>query len=261
VRAAQGRAIRALPPGAWDHFFSALGPVVPARLRHRNPGFKLHKVARALTAASLGGLYAQLASQWGDPASLVLGADEPPTVLTEARQPALSDATARMMYLDLISYLPDDVLTKLDRASMRVSLEARVPLIDHRVVEFAWQLPQRMKIRNGESKWILRQVLGRYVPRRLTDRPKSGFAVPLGAWLRGPLRPWAEALLDERRLRAEGFLDPTVVRTHWAAHTSGRTDLGEQLWNVLMFQAWLDGRGGVPPAHAGSARDLARVAV
>jgi len=262
VRAAQGWAIGALSPDAWDGLFRGLRPVLPARLRHRNPGFKLHKVSRALLAASPGALYAGLTSQWGDPTSLVLGAVEPPTALNDARQAALSDATARMMYLDLVSYLPDDVLTKVDRASMCVSLEARVPLIDHRVVEFAWRLPMRMKIRDGESKWILRQVLRRYVPSALIDRPKSGFAVPLGAWLRGPLRAWAEALLDERRLRAEGFLDPTIVRSHWTAHTSGRTDLGDQLWNVLMFQAWLDARRGrAPLARPGSAEALARVAV
>jgi asparagine synthase (glutamine-hydrolysing) len=145
-----------------------------------------------------------------------------------------------MMFLDLISYLPDDILVKVDRAAMGVSLETRVPLLDHEVVEFAWRVPLSFKLRNGQGKWLLRQVLYQYVPRQLIERPKSGFEVPVGEWLRGPLRSWAESLLGETRLRTEGFLDASLIRQKWDQHLSGRRDWQQLLWTVLMFQAWLD---------------------
>lgn len=144
------------------------------------------------------------------------------------------------MAKDMVSYLPDDILVKVDRAAMALGLETRVPLLDHQVVEFAWQLPLSMKLRNGQSKWLLRQVLYKHVPKALIERPKKGFGVPMATWLRGPLQEWAEELLDESRLQREGFFNPIAIRQKWNEHLSGQRNWQAQLWIVLMFQAWLD---------------------
>jgi asparagine synthase (glutamine-hydrolysing) len=171
---------------------------------------------------------------------LVLNSREPATVLSEPDQwPALPDVLHFMMYADLLTYLTDDVLAKVDRASMGVSLEARVPLLDHRVAEFAWLLPVGKKCSNGQGKWLLRQVLDRHVPRSLIDRPKKGFGVPIDAWLHGPLREWAEELLSEHRLRENGYFEPEVVRKRWREHLVRKQDWSAALWNVLVFNSWL----------------------
>jgi asparagine synthase (glutamine-hydrolysing) len=159
------------------------------------------------------------------------------------RDPAVwqvgADIAHSQMYLDFISYLPDDILVKVDRAAMGVSLETRVPFLDHRVIEFAWQLPLAMKIREGQGKWLLRQLLYRHVPAQLVERPKTGFGVPIDAWLRGPLKHWAQELLDPARLAREGFLRPEPVTRLWQEHLSGRANRQHALWNVLMFESWL----------------------
>jgi asparagine synthase (glutamine-hydrolysing) len=240
IRRAARRTLTALSPDQWDTVFTRAERLIPRAVRQRTPGYKLHKLAEVITAETAADMYLVLASHWTEPTSVVRCGAEPPTVLTQAgaRVDGLSFAE-HMMYLDLVTYLPDDILTKLDRASMAVALEARVPVLDHRVVEFAWRLPFSLKIRAQQTKWILRQVLYRYVPRSLVDRPKSGFSVPLDAWLRGPLRDWAEDLIDEQRLRNEGFFDAQRVRRVWNEHLSGRYGWQYHLWDVLMFQAWL----------------------
>ncbi|MFQ5773403.1 MAG: asparagine synthase (glutamine-hydrolyzing) [Kiloniellaceae bacterium] len=239
VRRAAAELLTRVPPRRWDRMFAAVDPVLPMHLRHRLPGDKMHKLATVLALDGPETLYRFLVSHWRDPSRVVDGADEPATVLTDRRRWAdVGDLTQRMMFFDLVSYLPDDILVKVDRASMGVGLEARVPLLDHRVVEFAWRLPMSLKVRDGQGKWALRQVLHRYVPREPIERPKMGFGVPIDSWLRRPLRDWAEALLDETRLRREGFFDPEPIRRLWSEHLSGQRNWQYHLWDVLMFQAW-----------------------
>jgi asparagine synthase (glutamine-hydrolysing) len=231
------RALTVVPPQRWTEVFHVADRFLPARWCHRAAGDKLHKLAGVLDAATPEQLYVRLASRCAHPEHIVQGALEPPAASPRGSA-AFDDLTARMLYLDLVTYLPDDILTKVDRASMACSLEAREPLLDHRLVEFAWRLPAAMKVRRGTTKWPLRRVLDRYVPRRLVDRAKSGFGLPVAAWLRGPLREWAEDLLDPRRMAAEGFFDGDAVQSLWLEHRSGRRNRHDELWSILMFQAW-----------------------
>jgi asparagine synthase (glutamine-hydrolysing) len=242
VRKAAGYAITTVPAQGWDRVHAGLGALVPRRLRVAQLGDKLHKLAERMhSVRDVDDLYRSLVSEWKDPAALVIGGEEPATLLDDsAAWPSGLSAEERMMYLDALTYLPDDILAKVDRAAMGVSLESRVPLLDHRVVELAWRLPLRMKIRDGHGKWALRQVLYRHVPRELIERPKTGFGIPLASWLRGPLVEWVDALLDSAKLARQGYLRPEPVRKAWDEHRSGQRDWQFRLWNVLMFQAWLE---------------------
>lgn len=241
LRSGLAASLTMLSPAAWDRIFRLLVPLTPARWSYRNPGEKLHKLARLLPVRTAGQIYSQLLTHWESPAELVLGATEQSTPVTQTDTwNAAGGFEQGMMLADALMYLPDDILVKVDRAAMGVSLETRVPMLDHRVVEFAWRLPLSMKIRDGQGKWILRQVLQKYVPAALFDRPKMGFGVPIDSWLRGPLRDWAETLLDESRLRREGYFNPQPIRQKWAEHLSGQNNWQYLLWDVLMFQAWLE---------------------
>jgi asparagine synthase (glutamine-hydrolysing) len=241
LRAALAGVLNTLPPTAWNAAFQQLGRLLPARLRYATPGDKLHKAAEILAERSPEDIYLGLVSHWKNPAQLVPGSHEPATLLTDpGHRPDLPDFEHHMMYLDQMTYLPDDILTKVDRAAMAVSLETRVPLLDHRVVEFAWSLPLSMKIRHDHGKWLLRQVLYKHVPKELIERPKMGFGVPIDHWLRGPLKSWAAALIESGRLAKEGFFDPAPIQRKWAEHQSGSRNWSYHLWSVLMFQAWLD---------------------
>lgn len=218
LRRLLGRGMLATPPRLWDRVM-------------KQGGTQMHKLGRALAARDLDDLYFELVTHWRN---AVPNAPELPRPASN-----LADPIERMMALDQISYLPDDILAKVDRASMAASLEAREPLLDHRVVELAWTLPLEMKVRNGQGKQILRRVLDRYVPRTLIERPKMGFKVPIDAWLRGPLRDWAEELLSERKLREQGLLDVQVVRKVWDDALAGRGAWHDHLWAVLMLEAWV----------------------
>jgi asparagine synthase (glutamine-hydrolysing) len=240
VRELLATGLRGVNAARWSRAIRVVDPILPRSLRTTLPGDKLHKLAEILGVESADDMYESLISHWKRVDHVVMGAAEPPRRFAIATQTmGLRGLTDRMMYWDFVTYLADDILVKLDRASMAVGLEARVPFLDHRVIEFAWGLPPEMKLRDGGGKWLLRQVLDRYVPRQLIERPKSGFGIPIGSWLRGPLRSWAEDLLAEKRLAAQGLLRPEPIRTKWAEHLGGARDWHYPLWNVLMFQAWL----------------------
>lgn len=233
-------AIRAAGPRYWDAAFRLARPVLPKAWRQRLPGYKLHKIATLLTSADPEEMYARMASRWFEPERALRGARKlAPLAMVDHQQLALSDFAQQAMYLDALTFLPNDILVKVDRATMAFSLEGRIPYLDHRVVEFAWRLPVQLKVRPNQGKWILRQVLYRYVPGKLIERPKMGFGIPLDLWLRGPLRDWAEALLEPQLLEQAGFFNAPVVRQIWKEHLSGRGAWHYHIWDVLMFQLWL----------------------
>jgi asparagine synthase (glutamine-hydrolysing) len=227
-----------LSPPAWNRLFLA----VPSRWRPPLPGDKLHKLAAVLAETEPDAIYRRLVSQWHRPQEIAAAGEEPPGPLWDASTASdFPDFVARMQFLDMVSYLPDDILTKIDRATMSVGLEGRVPLLDHRIVAFSWSLPLRFKLRNGQGKWLLRRVLDGYVPRSLVERPKMGFGVPIDAWLRGPLREWAETLLAPDRLKSAGLVRAAPVRQAWNEHLAGIRNWQSSLSSegqAESFQGW-----------------------
>ena len=244
LRSVMAKSLKALPPDRWQALFNPL----PAKVRPRSIGEKFHKLAPLLELDELD-QYRRVCSAWSDPDDVVIDGFERsgPMADLEVRS-RFPDTVSWMRYLDLVTYLPGDILTKVDRASMAVSLEARAPLLDHRLVEFSFQVPSSIHLRNGEGKWLLRQALERHVPKRLFDRPKTGFGIPVGSWLRGPLRPWAEELLSESRIRSTGLLRSEPIRRVWARHLSGEANEQYVLWPVLMLLAWLEAQPGAAVA-------------
>jgi asparagine synthase (glutamine-hydrolysing) len=238
LRSLGGNAIRAIPAGALT---GALEWAMPTAQGKEPIGQRLHRLANYAKQPDLETLHRTMVSTWRFPDAAVLNATQAPSML-DAHLPARGDLTdiERMMQLDMLTYMVDDILAKVDRATMAVALESRAPLLDHRVAEFAWSLPEDQKLRDGQTKWALRQVLYRHVPRELIERPKMGFEVPIGLWLRGGLKDWAASLLDPARLKREGYFDAALIDTLWQQHLSGKFNWGAQLWHVLMVQAWLE---------------------
>jgi asparagine synthase (glutamine-hydrolysing) len=240
VRGIAANLLFSVTPEDWNKLFDALNMFVPKQLRVRRGGDKLHKLANALGATTPDQLYQSFIAQWQRPKDVLLPDHEwASTSPDRLAAPEKLKYVEKMMYLDTLEFLPSDILCKVDRASMSASLEVRAPFLDNELVELAWRLPLSSRIHSGRSKWPIRQVLRRYMPEQLFERPKAGFGIPLGEWLRGPLREWAEATLDANVLKKSGIFRPDVVRKHWSEHLSGRRDHNPKLWSILMFQSWL----------------------
>jgi len=238
IRRAASHAMTTISPSRWNQILAPAIKALPKRLSVALPGDKIHKIAGVLSRENSLDLFRGLVSQIDPP--LIHHGDRTAPLLGLEEWPIRADLIHQMMAVDTMTYLPGDILVKVDRATMAHSLESRMPFLDHRVVEFAWKLPLDLKLREGQSKWVLRQVLNRYVPEHLFDRPKMGFGIPLGEWLRGPLKEWASDLLSPAKIRRSGYLDPHYVATLWDEHLSGERNWQYGLWNILMLQAWLE---------------------
>jgi asparagine synthase (glutamine-hydrolysing) len=238
IRKLISQGITLLSPNTWDCLINSAFKILPSSFRMSHPGDKIYKLSRMLTLNNIYDVYDGLVSHWSNSFEVVIGSKKRTNKVNKNID--FLHPEDEMMFLDSITYLPDDILVKVDRAAMSVSLETRAPFLDKNIVEFAWQLPFNMKIRNSQGKWILRKVLDRYVPNELVDRPKMGFGVPIDSWLRGPLREWAEDLLSEKRLKDDGYFHVEAIREKWDEHLSGHRNWQYHLWSVLMFQMWLD---------------------
>ena len=236
-------------PAKWESAFRKGGAAIPRRFQLANLADKIPKMQRALEAKNSQELYLRLLSNWQNPSD-VLSLSSSNSSVPDGAQDWLSDrrAAESMMLADACVYMHDDILVKVDRASMAVSLEVRCPFLDSDVVEFAWRLPLRLKIRDGVGKWIVRRVMEQYIPSDLTARPKMGFAVPMAEWLKGPLRDWAESLIHPSGLSREGILKEDVVGSMWSSFLAGRTDLTDRVWSVLILKGWLQSEKTVTPA-------------
>jgi len=229
--------IKSIPPHYWNKFSSYFLD----SFKYHNFGSKMYKGADVLNAKTTHDLYFRLCSHWQNPTEVVTNSKEPGTLLTK-HKPQLNNLNnqQQMMALDFITYLPDDILVKVDRAAMASSLETRMPFLDHKLIDYVWKIPHSLKFKNGQGKWILKKILNKYLPKNLTERPKMGFGIPIDIWLRGQLRDWAENLLDEKKLEQEGYFNSNLIRQKWKEHLSEKKNNQFQLWNVLMFQAWLE---------------------
>ena len=237
IRKFMANAINSISQSKWDAIYKSIEILIPKHYRIQLPGDKIHKIASILICSNMSQLYHRLTRLW-DPSNLVIGATKINSIDMGRYVPI--DSVSEMMVADAMNYLVDDILVKVDRAAMAVSLETRVPLLDHRIYEFASRLPFNYKMRDNVGKWILKEVLYKHVPKEMLERPKMGFSIPLHNWLRGPLRDWSEDLLDEARLNREGYFNSTEIRQKWNEHLSGKKDWGIHLWGVLMFEAWLE---------------------
>jgi asparagine synthase (glutamine-hydrolysing) len=240
LRLAAGKLLLSISPERLESILSwtKMSFLSAQLLESGKSGARLHKLGASMGSKDAQGLYESLISYWKSPGDILVSKKSSIVPWQNDKLGGNTDFVAQMQYWDQIGYLPDDNLVKVDRASMRASLEVRAPLLDHRVVEYSWRLPMRLRVRNGQSKWLLRQVLYRHVPKSLIDRPKMGFSVPVASWLRGSLRPWAEELLDHSTLRKDGIFDVAAIRKVWDQHLSGAIDAHNELWTILMFQAW-----------------------
>lgn len=241
LRTASRMSITSMSPEVWNKLLKPINMVLPKKYRYTNLGDKLHKLSELFGVQSEADLYQILVSHWQHPEKLVSGGNEMKTVINSPKEQFLQLPFAqRMMIYDMLSYLPDDILVKVDRAAMGVSLETRMPFLDHRVVETALQLPMHLKIKNTTGKYCLRKLLYQRVPKTLIERPKMGFGIPLGEWLRGPLREWTENLIDKSRLEQKGLLNAEEIHSKWNEHLSGVRNWEYHLWDILMFEAWRD---------------------
>ncbi|MEM7014151.1 MAG: asparagine synthase C-terminal domain-containing protein, partial [Verrucomicrobiota bacterium] len=240
IRKTAGRAMCATPEAVWRGAAAVFNGVMPAKRRIKSPVEKIYKLGSLAQVDGIEGVYDDLTKSHWKTAKVVTGLNNDRDRSLPQLPNGLDEAPAKMMFWDLLGYLPGDGLTKVDRASMSASLESRAPFLDHELIEFAWRLPLDFKVNGSEGKWLSRQLLARYVPRELFERPKCGFETPLYRWLRGPLKDWANDLLDENRLSQEGYFNPAEIRNAWSDHQSGRGRKHYELWSVLMFQQWLD---------------------